>query len=330
MDDTVLQIRNLRVRFKGENGLVPAVDGVSLSVRRGQVYGLVGESGCGKSTLAMAVPRLLPIPPAEITAGEIHFAGRNLLACSPEEMRTLRGRKIGVIFQDPMTSLSPLWKIGRQLEELFLLHTDWPASRRREEALAWFRKVRLDDAERVAACYPHELSGGMQQRVMIAMALALQPDLVIADEPTTALDVTVQKQILDLLKTLCAGSTAVLLITHDMGVVYEMADTVGVMYAGELVEEAPASEFFRRPLHPYSQMLLKALPSATTRGRPLFTIPGNVPDTSTWKTEACRFAERCEFYVDGTCPAGKQTWREDAGRGFRCRRVKTAGQGKAS
>lgn len=330
MDDTVLQIRNLSVRFKGETGMVPAVDGVSLSVRRGQVYGLVGESGCGKSTLAMAVPKLLPIPPAEITAGEIHFDGRNLLTCSPDEMRAIRGRRIGVIFQDPMTSLSPLWRIGRQLEELFQLHTDWTAARRKEETLTWFRKVQLTDAERVSAAYPHELSGGMQQRVMIAMALALQPDLVIADEPTTALDVTVQKQILELLKTLCAGNTAVLLITHDMGVVYEMADVVGVMYAGELVEEALASEFFRRPLHPYSQMLLKALPSMMTRGKPLFTVPGNVPDTASWQTESCRFAERCAFYADGSCPAGRQVWREDSGRGFRCRRIKTGERDKVS
>jgi len=288
----LLEIKDLHIQFETDGQIVPAVDGVSLDLDRGQVLGLVGESGCGKSATAMSIPRLLPMPPARITRGQALFDGRDLLTLPLPELRALRGAKIGVIFQDAMTSLSPLHRIGRQLEEVLRLHRDVSAAAARDAALEWLARVGIPDPALRAKSYPHELSGGMQQRVMIAMALILEPDLIIADEPTTALDVTIQAQVLTLMRRLHRANSGMLLITHDMGVVSQMATRIAVMYAGQLVEQADAAVFFRAPLHPYSIALLEAMPSAATRGKRLKAIPGQVPSAGNLPS-GCRFHDRC-------------------------------------
>lgn len=288
----LLSIRQLHVLFDTDEGVVHAVDGVSLDLERGEVLGLVGESGCGKSALAMSVPRLLPMPPARIAAESLALDGVELATLTPERMRALRGRRIGVIFQEPMTALSPLHRVGAQIEEAILLHERLPRREARARALDWLERVGIPEPAQRARAWPHELSGGMQQRVMIAMALAHDPDLVIADEPTTALDVTLQAQVLELMRRLRREHSGLLLITHDMGVVSEMATRVAVMYAGEIVELAPAGDLFAEPRHPYTRALLAAMPSEATRGRPLPAIPGQVPSPLAWPA-GCRFRERC-------------------------------------
>ena len=290
----LLDIRHLHVRFDTDAGVVHAVDDVSLEVRRGEVLGLVGESGCGKSALAMSAPRLLPRPPARIEAGTLALDGADLLHLSPREMQTLRGRRIGVIFQEPMTALSPLHRVGDQIGEAVRLHRRLGRQEERALVLGWLERVGIPDPPGRARCWPHELSGGMQQRVMIAMALINAPDLVIADEPTTALDVTTQAQVLELMRRLRRERSGLLLITHDMGVIWEMATRVAVMYAGQIVETAPCRELFANPRHPYTQALLAALPSATTRGQRLRTIPGQVPSPLDWPV-GCRFRDRCPY-----------------------------------
>jgi oligopeptide/dipeptide ABC transporter ATP-binding protein len=252
----------------------------------------VGESGCGKSATAMSIPRLLPMPPARIASGRVLFDGRNLLDLPLPELRRLRGEKIGVVFQDAMTSLSPLHRIGDQLEEVIRLHRRVSSAAARETALDWLGRVGIPDPAQRTKAYPHELSGGMQQRAMIAMGLILEPDLIIADEPTTALDVTIQAQVLGLMRRLRRQNTGMLLITHDMGVVSQMATRIAVMYAGQIVEQADADVFFARPIHPYSIALLDAMPSAATRGKRLKAIPGQVPSADRLPT-GCRFHDRC-------------------------------------
>ena len=288
----LLEITDLHIQFESDEQTFRAVEGVSLSLDRGHVLGLVGESGCGKSATAMSIPRLLPMPPARITQGRVLFDGRNLLDMPLPELRKLRGEKIGVIFQDAMTSLSPLHRIGDQLEEVIRLHRDISSAAARATALAWLGRVGIPDPSERARAYPHELSGGMQQRVMIAMGLILEPDLIIADEPTTALDVTIQAQVLNLMRKLHRKNSGMLLITHDMGVVSQMATRIAVMYAGQIVEQADAAAFFARPLHPYSIALLEALPSAATRGKRLKAIPGQVPSAGNFPP-GCRFHDRC-------------------------------------
>jgi len=292
----LLDIENLHVRFDTDDGTVHAVTGVSLRLDRGDVLGLVGESGCGKTAVAMSIPRLLPRPIARLD-GRVLFDGQDLLSLPANALRPLRGRHIGVIFQDPMTALSPLHRVGDQIAEVLHLHTRLTRTAARERALEWLAKVGIPDPALRSRAYPHELSGGMQQRVMIAMALILDPDLVIADEPTTALDVTIQAQVLELLRQLHRRDSGVLLITHDMGVVWEMATRVNVMYAGEIVEEAPAKPFFAAPQHPYARALLAAMPSAATRGQRLPAIPGQVPSPLAWPT-GCRFRDRCPCAFD--------------------------------
>ena len=287
----LLQITNLHVCFDTDDGVVQAVTGVSLQLERGEVLGLVGESGCGKSATAMSIPRLLPLPLAR-TEGQILLNGRDLLRLPIPELRQVRGRQIGMIFQDPMTSLSPLHRVGDQIAEVVHLHESVSAAVARERALKWLAEVGIPDPVARSRAYPHELSGGMQQRVMIAMALILEPELVIADEPTTALDVTIQAQVLELLRRLHRRDSGVLLITHDMGVVWEMCSRIAVMYAGEIVEEAPAKVFFESPSHPYARALLAAMPSAATRGQMLPSIPGQVPSPIHWPA-GCRFRDRC-------------------------------------
>jgi oligopeptide/dipeptide ABC transporter ATP-binding protein len=289
---SLLDIRDLQVRFETEAGSLRAVDGVSLELRRGEVLGLVGESGCGKSALAMSVPRLLPMPPARIAAGTIALDGVRLDTLAPEALQGLRGRRIGVIFQEPMTALSPLHRVGDQIAEAIRLHRRVPRAELGRQVRDWLARVGLPEPAARARCWPHELSGGMQQRIMIAMALVHDPDLVIADEPTTALDVTTQAQVLALLRRLHRRQSGLLLITHDLGVIWELATRVAVMYAGQIVETAPCEALFARPLHPYTQALLAALPSAATRGRRLQAIPGQVPSPLHWPV-GCRFRERC-------------------------------------
>jgi oligopeptide/dipeptide ABC transporter ATP-binding protein len=292
----LLQIDSLHVRFETDEGSVRAVDDVSLRLNRGEVLGLVGESACGKTATAMSIPRLLPQPVAR-TAGRIRFLERDLLDLPPEQMRDVRGRQIGVIFQDPMTSLSPLIRVGDQIAEVVRLHEPVSRAAALDRAREWLAQVGIPDPAERARAYPHQLSGGMQQRVMIAIALILQPDLVIADEPTTALDVTIQAQVLALLRRLHRRDSGVLLISHDMGIVWQMCTRVAVMYAGEIVEESPAAPFFETPRHPYARALLDAMPSEATRGRPLRAIPGQVPSPLAWPA-GCRFRDRCPFAFD--------------------------------
>ena len=289
----LLDIQNLHVSFAAGNGMVPAVTGLSLSLDAGETLGLLGESGCGKSAAAMSIARLLPSPPAVVRADRLLFRGRDMLRATAGELRRVRGGEIGVVFQDPMTSLSPLARVAGQIEEAVRLHhARTPRAELRRMALEWLARVGIDDPAQVARALPHQLSGGMQQRVMIAIALANDPVLIIADEPTTALDATLQARILDLIGALRKPGAALLLITHDIGVVAKMAARVAVMYAGEIVETAPAAEFFEAPLHPYSSALLAAVPSLATRGKPLPSIPGQVPAPGKWPA-GCRFAPRC-------------------------------------
>ncbi len=289
---TLLEVRNLSVEFQTEEGSLRAVDGVSFEVAEGETLGLVGESGCGKSVTSLSIPRLIPSPPSRVASGEILFDGRDLLKLPASEMHRIRGKDIGVIFQEPMTALSPLLRIGEQLVEVLRLHTDATAAQARETALAWLAKVGIPDPARAMLAYPFELSGGMRQRVMIAMALILEPRLVIADEPTTALDVTIQAQILQLMRTVKGPRSGLLLITHDMGVIWEMCDRMAVMYASRIVETGPVAELFASPQHPYTRGLMRSIPSLNPGVERLPHIPGQVPSLQNLPP-GCAFADRC-------------------------------------
>jgi oligopeptide/dipeptide ABC transporter ATP-binding protein len=289
----LLSVEGLTIAFRGEAGQARVVDSISLSIGAGEAVGLVGESGCGKSVTAMSVMRLLPTPPAVIEAGEIRFEGGNLLALSEAKMRALRGDRIGMIFQEPMTSLNPTFTVGYQIAEVLTLHRGMNQGQARAEAARLLTQVGVGAAERRLAQYPHQLSGGLRQRVMIAMAIACGPKLLIADEPTTALDVTIQAQILDLLRRLRAEfGMALLLITHDLGVVSELCDRVIVMYAGRIVEEAPARALFSHAYHPYTAGLLASRPKLGETAARLPTIPGSVPPPNK-RGIGCNFADRC-------------------------------------
>jgi len=292
----LLEVNNLRTHFPTRAGLVRAVDGVSFYLDRGELLGLVGESGCGKSMTALSVMRLIA-PPGKIVGGEILFDGKDLLKFSDSEMRQMRGDDIAMIFQDPMTSLNPVYTVGEQIAEALRLHRKLSHKQARQAAIEAMREVAIPDPGRRASDYPHQLSGGMRQRVMIAMALACNPKLLIADEPTTALDVTIQAQILELLDDLRKQrELAVLLITHDLGVVAEVADRVAVMYTGKIVEESPVDELFARPKHPYTEGLLRSVPKLTSehviKQERLETIEGTVP-RPTDLPPGCHFAPRC-------------------------------------
>jgi peptide/nickel transport system ATP-binding protein len=299
MAEPLLEVRGLKTRFSLEEGSVLAVDDVSFSLPPGGTLGVVGESGCGKSVTALSVMRLVPDPPGRVVAGEIRFKGRDLLALPEEEMRRIRGNQISMVFQEPMTSLNPVYTVGEQIGEAVRLHQGLDRKQAKARAVEMLRQVGIPAPEQRVDAYPHQLSGGMRQRVMIAMALACNPELVIADEPTTALDVTIQAQILDLLKRLQAErGMAVMLITHDLGVVAESCDTVVVMYAGRVVEQAPVRALFGRPAHPYTAGLLRSIPSfhdaqGGAAGARLKTIPGMVPSLRNLPV-GCRFRDRCE------------------------------------
>ncbi|WP_332700296.1 ABC transporter ATP-binding protein [Bosea sp. (in: a-proteobacteria)] len=297
----LLEIDKLQTHFRTPDGINRAVDGVSFSIEAGQTLAVVGESGCGKSVTAMSILRLIPEPPGKM-AGAIRFQGRNLLECSDAEMRQIRGNEISMIFQEPMTSLNPVLTVGRQIGETLRLHQNMSKSQATERAVEMLQLVGIPEPRRRVAEYPHQLSGGMRQRVMIAIALACSPKLLIADEPTTALDVTIQAQILDLMRDLKARvGAAIMLITHDLGVVAEVADQVVVMYAGRKVEEAPVGELFANPRHPYTQGLLGAVPklgsSLSGHVERLAEIPGLVPSLKQ-RIDGCVFAGRCPKATD--------------------------------
>jgi|TARA_B110000438_G_C15766464_1_gene629856 peptide/nickel transport system ATP-binding protein/oligopeptide transport system ATP-binding protein len=290
--EPLLRVQNLSVSFETENGIVCSVRGVDLTVNPGEILALVGESGCGKSVTALSVLRLLPSPPALFESGSIHFCGKNLLELSESEMQLIRGNDIAMIFQEPMTSLNPILTIGDQIGETILLHNNISAKESRQRTLEILKKVAIPSPENRIDQYPHELSGGMKQRVMIAMAISCNPKLLIADEPTTALDVTIQAQILELLADLQQDiGMAILLITHNLGVVAEYANRVSVMYSGKIVEESRTQYLFETPAHPYSKGLLNSLPNVL-EGNRLTPIPGVVPDPTELPL-GCAFQPRC-------------------------------------
>jgi oligopeptide transport system ATP-binding protein len=298
---SLLTVNNLKTYFQTEDGVVKAVDGVSFVLKKGETLGIVGESGSGKSVTNLSVMRLIPDPPGKIVEGEIVFDGTDVCALPLDEMRKIRGKRMAMIFQDPMTSLNPFLKISTQLMEVTELHLGHSKAKAYEHAVKMLRTVGIPDAESRADNYPHEFSGGMRQRVMIAMALSCDPELLIADEPTTALDVTIQAQILELIKDLKARmGTSVILITHDLGVVAGMTDKIIVMYAGKVFEQAPTRELFARPANPYTKGLLKSVPDpAHEQGKELFQIPGLPPDVANLPP-GCPFQERC-YRVEEIC-----------------------------
>jgi oligopeptide/dipeptide ABC transporter ATP-binding protein len=298
MSPPLLEIDRLAVSFPVEGGRVRVVDRVQLALAPGETLALVGESGCGKSITALAIMRLVPRPGLIETESRIRFAGRDLLSLPVTEMRNVRGGKIGMIFQEPMTSLNPVTTAGAQVGEAIRLHARVPAGEARRRTVELFQTVGIPDPEMRVDAYPHQLSGGLKQRVMIAMAMAMQPRLLICDEPTTALDATIRAQILELIRSLAATTgAAVLLITHDFGVVNTVADRVAVMYAGEIVEEGAREELLSRPRHPYTQGLLRSIPRPETRGNRLDEIEGTVPRPGQWPA-ACRFHPRCPHAFD--------------------------------
>ncbi len=293
--EVLLEVRDLTVSFRTERGPVRALFGVSFSLFPGETLGLVGESGCGKTVTALSLLKLLPSPPAVVEGGKAIFRGRDLLALPEARLCEVRGKEISMIFQEPMTSLNPVLPVGEQVAEVFTAHGTCGKKEAAARAVTWLRRVNMPDAERRAREYPHQMSGGMRQRGMIAMALALEPALLIADEPTTALDVTIQAQILSLLREMRERQRmAILLITHDLGVVSEFADRVAIMYLGRIVEIAGTADLFGGPIHPYTQGLLRSLPGKKSGERRLPSIPGTVPDLDAIPP-GCPFADRCPF-----------------------------------
>ncbi|NOU57190.1 ABC transporter ATP-binding protein [Brevibacillus borstelensis] len=310
MSSTLVEFRNLKTYFYTEAGVVQAVNDVSFSIRAGETVCIVGESGCGKSITAMSLMRLIASPPGKIVGGEILFEGRDLLKIKESEMRMIRGSEIAMIFQEPMTSLNPVLTVGDQIMEPLIEHTLLSKSEARKKAIQLIEQVGIPRADQIIDSYPHELSGGMRQRIMIAISLSCDPKLLIADEPTTALDVTIQAQILDLLRQLKKDrNMSLMLITHDLGVVAEMADYVVVMYAGKVIEEGPVKEIFKNPRHPYTKGLLLAKPVIGQRKERLFTIPGQVPNPI-GLGENCHYSDRCEHAMD-ICRASQPALQKD-------------------
>lgn len=301
----ILEVNDLQTTFFTDSGEIPAVDHINFHLRDGEILGIVGESGCGKSVTSLSVMGLVPSPPGKIVGGEILYNDQDLTRLSEKEMRQIRGNDIAMIFQEPMTSLNPLFTIGNQMVEAILLHEkDWSKKKAQERAVEMLKLVGLPRADALLKDYPHQLSGGMRQRVMIAMALVCNPRILIADEPTTALDVTIQAQILKLMKDLNVRlGTAILLITHDLGVVAESCERVVVMYAGQIIEEAPTKLIFEDPQHPYTKGLIQSVPDMRYKKDRLYSIPGNVPKPGSI-TSGCRFAARCEF-------AFERCWKEN-------------------
>ena len=321
MTERLLDIRGLKTHFRTDDGWVQAVDGVDIAIDRGETVGVVGESGCGKTVTAMSVLKLIPMPPGRIVEGQILWRGRDLVPMGSDEMRSIRSKEIAIVFQEPMTSLNPVYTVGDQIAEVLRLHEGLGRREALDRTVEMLRLVHIPNAERRVGDYPHQFSGGMRQRVMIAMALSCNPKLLIADEPTTALDVTIQAQILDLLAEMKSKfGMALMLITHAMGVVAETAQRVVVMYAGQIVEEAPVVELFARPKHPYTQGLIRSIPRLDRAGAAktrLEAIGGTVPSLLN-PPPGCRFAARCR-YADISCPEKMPELREVApGHKVRC------------
>lgn len=295
MKNNLLEIKGLKTYFYTDDGVIPAVDGIDLSIKEGETVGVVGESGSGKSVTSLTAMRLTP---GKIVEGSITFNGQDILTLSDNEMRKIRGKEMSMIFQEPMTSLNPVFTIGRQIGETIQTHLKVSKSEARKRSIQILKMVGIPRAEQIIDEYPHQLSGGMRQRVMIAIAMSCNPKLLIADEPTTALDVTIQAQILDIINTLKDQSnTAILMITHDLGVVAEICDRVVVMYSGKIVEEADVVSLFKNPQHPYTKGLLKSMPNLEESKKRLYSIEGNVPVPGSL-TQGCPFAPRCEFAMD--------------------------------
>jgi peptide/nickel transport system ATP-binding protein len=314
----LLEISGLQTQFINDTRIIPAVDGVDIAIRKGETLGIVGESGCGKSVTSLSVMRLLPKTGARVAGGTIRFKDKDLLGLSEKEMRAIRGNEIAMIFQEPMTSLNPVHTIGRQLSEMVMLHRGYTKKQAHEHAIAMLKRVNIPRPEQVVNEYPHQLSGGMRQRVMIAMAMSCDPELLIADEPTTALDVTIQAQILDLMRELKEKQgTSILLITHDLGVVAEMCDRVVVMYAGQVVETADILTLFDNPSHPYTQGLMRSVPKVDEDHDRLDSIPGNVPIPGSVK-QGCRFASRCPHTTAKCLETAPPLFELDNGQQSRC------------
>ena len=304
MDNAVLDVKGLKTSFFTDEGEIPAVDGIDFHVKEGEILGIVGESGCGKSVTSLSVMGLLPSPPGKIVDGEILYNGEDLTGASEKRMRQIRGNDIAMIFQEPMTSLNPVFKIGNQLIEAIRIHRSMSKKEAAARAVELLTLVGLPRAEELLQDYPHQLSGGMRQRVMIAMAMSCDPKVLIADEPTTALDVTIQAQILDLmLKLNKETGTAIIMITHDLGVVAQMCQRLIVMYAGRVVEEGTVKEIFGTPKHPYTQGLIQSVPDMRNKKQRLYSIKGTVPKPGSIK-QGCAFAPRCEFVTEN-CLTGE-------------------------
>ncbi len=320
-DDILLRIKDLHTFFYTDDGVAKAVDGVDLFIRRGDTLGLVGESGCGKSVTALSIMQLIPQPPGRIVKGQILFDSQDLLPLSRSQMRQIRGNRISMIFQDPMTSLNPVFRIGDQIAEAIRLHQGVPKRRTMDRVLEMLKKVGIADPEKRVYEYPYQMSGGIRQRVMIAIALSCNPEMMIADEPTTALDVTIQAQILDLMNNLKQDlGTSILLITHDLGVIAEMAQSVAVMYAGRIVEHADVVELFTNPKHPYTLGLMDSIPKMdvpVTEDRMLKTIPGIVPSLLDLPEE-CHFRERCSQVSDMCAKKNPPLFELGPGHQVRC------------
>jgi oligopeptide/dipeptide ABC transporter ATP-binding protein len=316
--EPMLSIENLRTIFRSEEGTVRAVDGVSFDVRQGETVGLVGESGCGKSVTALSIMRLVSDPPGRIESGSINWIGRDLLRLSEGEMRRVRGNEISIVFQEPLSSLNPVFTCGEQIREAISLHQKLGRSASKRKAVEMLRLVKIPDPEKGYGSYPHQMSGGMRQRVMIAMALSCEPKLLIADEPSTALDVSVQAQIMELLSNLKDQlGMAMLLITHDLAVVAQMADRVVVMYAGVVVEEAPLGELFAHPAHPYTEGLLESIPRIGSGPGRLQAIGGTVPDPLRLPP-GCRFSDRCPKRFERCGEEEPPLFVAGEGHGVRC------------
>ena len=298
MAKTLVEFKDVHTYFYTEAGTVKAVNGVSYKIKEGETVCVVGESGCGKSVTALSLMRLIAAPQGEIVKGNISFDGKDITSLSEEEMMSIRGNDISMIFQEPMTSLNPVFTVGNQIMESIMLHQKLDKKQARDKAIEMVKLVGIPRAEAIVDSYPHELSGGMRQRIMIAMALSCNPKPLIADEPTTALDVTIQAQILDLMRDIKQKTqTSIMLITHDLGVVAEMADYVVVMYAGKVIEEGPVNDIFKNPLHPYTRGLLKSKPVINQETDRLYSIPGQVPNPIGMK-DSCYFHERCEHCME--------------------------------
>ena len=298
MDDTLIQVKNLQISFKYDGVMTPVIRGVSFDIKRGETLGMVGESGSGKSVTSREIMRLIATPPARIDSGEILFDGRDILKMSDDELRSIRGNRISMIFQEPMTSLNPVYTCGDQIMEVIRLHKGVSKKEARQMAIEMLREVGVQSPETRVDCYPHELSGGMRQRVMIAMALSCSPTLLISDEPTTALDPTIQAQILQLIKDMKKKlNMSVLFITHDLGVVAQNCDRVVVMYAGKIVEVAEVCELFDHPAHPYTQGLIMSIPKMSSDVEELYSIDGSIPSFGSLPS-GCTFGPRCPYFTE--------------------------------